>query len=104
MRKLITVLALLISAQAIAADKLTVTDIRRADPKVANGIQGVAHNETQDTLASMTIVFKLYDSAGNMVGNAYATGQGLGPGENWRFVAPAAIKFYNAEVVQVLAN
>ncbi|UCR87467.1 FxLYD domain-containing protein [Pseudomonas chlororaphis] len=62
---------------------------------------GVAHNNRNATLANVFVKFKLYDSEGSVVGNTIAHGQDIGPGENWKFSAPATTPFSEAKLSSV---
>lgn len=102
MRKIIALTALLLSTAAIADDRVTVSGLQvgKADAGYPE-VSGIAHNNTDVTLANVFVKFKLYDSAGNVVGNTAAHGQDIGPGENWKFSAPATQAFSKATLSDV---
>ncbi|MDI3274866.1 FxLYD domain-containing protein [Pseudomonas sp. AL03] len=101
MRKILAIAAMLISAVASADDRLSFTGIKVVNTDGAPAVQGYARNTTNAQFNSVTVVFKLYDRSGNMVGNAIANGMGLGPNESWKFTAPAGVAFDRAEVTSV---
>lgn len=104
MRKIVALAAMLLSSMAMADDRLSISELRVVDSGGYQAVQGFARNETNATFGNTTLVFKLYDGAGNMVGNAVANGMGLAPGENWKFLAQAGVTFKTAEVTSVLIN
>lgn len=94
MRKIIALAVLFLSTAVIADDRVTVSGLQvgKADAGYP-AVLGIAHNNTNATLENVFVKFKLYDSAGNVVGNTVAHGQDIGPGENWKFSAPATQTF-----------
>lgn len=97
MRKIIALAAILMSASAIAEDAVTVSDIQVGKaPQGYTAVMGVAHNNTKQSLSSVFVKFKLYDASGSVVGNTIASGQDIGPGENWKFSAPTTVPFSEA--------
>lgn len=101
MRKILAIGAMLISAAATADDRLSFSDLQVVNVDGNSTVQGLAHNASGNKLNTMTVVFKLYDRSGNMVGNAVAHGMGLGPNENWKFSATGGVPFDRAEVTSV---
>ena len=101
MRKILAIAAMLISAAASADDRLSFSGLKVVNTNGVSVVQGYARNTTNAQLNSMTVVFKLYDRSGNMVGNAIANGMGLGPNENWKFSAQGNVAFDRAEVTSV---
>lgn len=101
MRKIFAIAALLLSSTVMADDRVTISKIRVDAASPLSAVQGMAHNNSNATLANVFVKFKLYDGAGNVVGNTVAHGQDIGPGENWKFSAPATQAFSKAELSSV---
>jgi hypothetical protein len=101
MRKIVALAAMLLSSVVMADDRLSITDLRVVNVDGNSTVQGYARNETDASFGTATIVFKVYDGAGNMVGNAVASGVGLGPGESWKFSAVSGQDFKTAKVTNV---
>ncbi|MGE7957030.1 FxLYD domain-containing protein [Pseudomonas sp. NPDC089530] len=101
MRKIFAIAALLLSSIAMADDRVTVSGIQVGAAGSLSAVTGLAHNNSNATLANVFVKFKLYDGAGNIVENTVAHGQDIGPGENWKFSAPAAQAFSRAELSSV---
>lgn len=55
-------------------------------------IAGTVTNPTRKPFAHLHLSFSLLDSAGNIVGQAFATTQGLDAGERWEFRAPVTVE------------
>jgi hypothetical protein len=104
MRKFLAVAAMLLSSVAMADNRLSISDIRVVKVDGSQVVQGYARNETSAAFGTTTLIFKVYDGAGNMVGNAVASGMGLGPGESWKFTATSGLDFKTAEVTAVQIN
>ncbi|OPX68151.1 MAG: hypothetical protein A4E36_01418 [Methanoregulaceae archaeon PtaB.Bin009] len=58
-------------------------------------ISGKIKNDENYRIDHITVYFNLYNSNGNLIGNAYASVNSLGPGKVWRFTTnPFAYKDY----------
>jgi hypothetical protein len=102
MRKIIALTALILSTTAIADDRVTVSGLQAGMHDLGYpAVFGIAHNNSNETLRSVFVKFKLYDSAGNVVGNTVANGQDIGPGENWKFSAAATQPFSTMKLSEV---
>jgi hypothetical protein len=104
MRKILALAAILLSTVAIAEDRVSVSGLQVT--KAAAGypaVQGIAHNNTNATIANVFVKFKLYDAEGNVVGNTIAHGADIGPGENWKFSAPAMVPFTEVKLSSIQA-
>jgi hypothetical protein len=55
-------------------------------------IAGTVTNATRQPYAHLHLSLSLLDSAGNVVGHAFATTQGLAAGERWEFRAPVTVE------------
>lgn len=93
------------AAQAQSTEQLAFSDLqtRAAGPNGGTAIVGVAVNTTAKTLTTVFVTFNLYDAQNSLVGNAFATVNGLEPGVQWRFEAPAPAAFTTYKVAKVLA-
>jgi len=103
MRKIIALTAILLSTVAIAEDRVSVSGLQVTNAAGYPAVQGIAHNNTNATIANVFVKFKLYDSEGNVVGNTIAHGADIGPGENWKFSAPAMVPFSEAKLSSIQA-
>lgn len=101
MRKIVALAAMLLSSVVMADDRLTITGLQVVSSDGNQSVQGYARNETDTTFGTATLIFKLYDGSGNMVGNAVTSGVGLGPGESWKFSAVSGLQFKTAKVVGI---
>ena len=102
MRKILAIAALLMSPFVIADDRVTVSDIHAGKaPEGFIAVMGMAHNNTNAPLGSVFVKFKLYDAAGNVIGNTVAHGADIGPGENWKFSAPTTAPFAQAKLSSI---
>ena len=102
MRKILAIAALLITTAVISEDRVTLSNIHAGTaPEGYNAVMGMAHNNTNAPLGSVFVKFKLYDAAGNVIGNTIAHGSDIGPGENWKFSAPTAMPFAQAKLSSV---
>ncbi|MCE0914712.1 FxLYD domain-containing protein [Pseudomonas sp. NMI760_13] len=103
MIKVLAFAASLFAFSAVAADKVTVSGLNVSNAAGYPAVEGLARNNTNATLANVFVKFKLYNPAGQVVGNTIAHGQDIGPGETWKFSAPATGSFSRAELSQVQA-
>lgn len=101
MRKIFVIAALLLSSTVMADNRVTVSNVQVDAARPLSAIQGTAHNNSSATLANVFVRFKLYDGAGNVVGNTVAHGHNIGSGENWKFSAPTVQSFSKAELSSV---
>lgn len=102
MRKILALAALLMSPLLMADDRVTISDIHvDKAPEGFVAVMGMAHNNTSSSLGSVFVKFKLYDSAGNVIGNTVAHGADIGPGENWKFSAPTTAPFAQAKLSSI---
>lgn len=102
MRKILAIAALLMSSLAIADDRVTVSDVHAGmAPEGFNAVLGMAHNNTNAPLSSVFVKFKLYDAAGNVIGNTVAHAADIGPGENWKFSAPTTAPYAQAKLSSI---
>ncbi|WP_051066064.1 FxLYD domain-containing protein [Pseudomonas fluorescens] len=102
MRITVALAALFFCTLAIAEDKVSISGLQVVNASAAYSVvQGVAHNNTDTTLTNVFVKFKLYDQQGTVVGNTIAHGADLGPGENWKFSAPATVPFAEAKLSSV---
>lgn len=84
--------------------QFTALQVRATGPQGGAAIVGSAVNVSAKSLTTVLVTFNLYDQQENLVGNAYATVNGLEPGRQWRFEAPAAPGFASFKLAQVLSN
>ena len=104
MRKIIAAFALLLSTVTIAEDRISISGLQVAQAAAGYpAVLGIAHNNTNATIANVFVKFKLYDAEGNVVGNTIAHGADIGPGENWKFSAPATVPFTQAKLSSIQA-
>jgi hypothetical protein len=103
MLKMLALAAALFATTSIATEKVTVSDLQVTNNGAYASVEGLALNNTQTTLRNVFVKFKLYNSSGQIVGNTIAHGQDIGPGETWKFSAPATGEFTEAELSQVQA-
>ncbi|WP_431081216.1 FxLYD domain-containing protein [Pseudomonas thivervalensis] len=102
MRTVVALAALFFSTLTIAEDKVSISGLQVAKASAGYSVvQGIAHNNTGATLANVFVKFKLYDQQGTVVGNTIAHGADLGPGENWKFSAPATVPFAEVKLSSV---
>jgi hypothetical protein len=102
MRKILAIAALLMSTFALADDRVTVSGIHAGKaPEGFIAVMGTAHNNTNAQLGSVFVKFKLYDAAGNVIGNTVAHAADIGPGENWKFSAPTTAPFAQAKLSSI---
>lgn len=102
MRKILAIAALLMSTAVIADDRVTLSDIHAGQaPEGFTAVMGTAHNNTNAQLGSVFVKFKLYDAAGNVIGNTVAHAADIGPGENWKFSAPTTAPFAQAKLSSI---
>lgn len=105
MRKIFAVAAIFFSAFAVAEDRVSVSSLHVSQVSAGYSVvEGIAHNNTNATLANVFVKFKLYDEGGTVVGNTIAHGADIGPGENWKFSAPATVPFANAKLSSIQAQ
>jgi hypothetical protein len=69
-------------------------------------IYGRMKNEGPGSLSYLQMTFNLYDSSGNLVGNAYAHVEHFGSGKIWRFESDPAsgTNFQYFEIASVMAQ
>jgi hypothetical protein len=69
-------------------------------------IYGKVKNEGPGSLSYLQMTFNLYDSSGNLVGNAYAHVEYFGSGKTWSFESdPApATNFQYFEIASIMAQ
>lgn len=104
MRKIVALVALFLSFAVSATDRVSISQLQVGTaPAGYPAVMGIAHNNTGATLSAVFVTFNLYDEAGNVVGNATAAGQNIGPGENLRFSAPTLVPFSTVKVTDVKA-
>lgn len=105
MRKIVALAAILLSTSVLAEDRVTVSNVQVGTaPEGYQAVLGLAHNNTNSTLANVFVKFKLYDASGSIVGNTIAHGQDIGPGENWKFSAPTSQPFSRAVLSSITAQ
>lgn len=83
---------------AMAADKVSVSNIQVNNTDGYLAVEGLARNNTDTTLKNIFVKFKLYNSAGQVIDNTIAHGQDIGPGETWKFSAPSNRDFDKAQL------
>jgi hypothetical protein len=94
-------------AQVIVADgkNLAVSEFRvEAGPvNTMRQVVGIAKNIGDVTMSNVIVEINLYDEQNVLVGNTAALGMNLAPGETWRFVAPAPVRFHRAVIAKLSA-
>ncbi|WP_282362130.1 FxLYD domain-containing protein [Pseudomonas sp. PS01300] len=103
MLKMLALAAALFATATLASEKVTVSDLQVTNNGAYPAVEGLALNNTQTTLRNVFVKFKLYNASGQVVGNTIAHGQDIGPGETWKFSAPATQAFTEAQLSQVQA-
>lgn len=104
MIKAIALALSLFATSALAADitkKVPISEVKVTSQGLITTVEGLAKNKTGVSLKNVFVTFKLYNSAGEVVGSALARGQDIDPDESWRFSAPSTIKFAKAKLSKV---
>lgn len=104
MIKAIALALSLFATSALADDitnKVTLSEVQVTTKGFVTAVEGVMKNNTGTTLKNVFVTFKLYNSAGEVVGTALNRGQDIDPGESWRFSAPSTVKFDKAKLSKV---
>lgn len=104
MIKAIALALSLFATSAMASDitsKVTLSEVRVTSKGLITAVEGVMKNNTGTTLKNVFVTFKLYNSAGEVVGTALNRGQDIDAGESWRFSAPSTVKFDKAKLTKV---
>lgn len=102
MHKILAVAAIFLSTAANADYRVDISNLHTGTaPAGYPAVMGLARNTTNGTLSNVFVRFKLYDEAGNVVGNSMAHGQDIGPGETFKFAAPTTVPFAEAKLGDV---
>ncbi|WP_449432447.1 FxLYD domain-containing protein [Pseudomonas putida] len=104
MRKAIALALSLFTACAFAGevtDKVMLSEVHVVNKGRITSVEGLAKNNTGKALKNVFVTFKLYNSAGEVVGSALDRGQDIEPGEAWRFSAPSTAEFTKAKLAKV---
>lgn len=88
---------MLFATSAIAADTVSVADLNVISVNGVPIVQGVVNNDTDKTIKSVFVRFKLYEGK-VVIGNTVAKDFDIEAGESWRFQSPGVQRFDSCKV------